>query len=79
MIEIGQIRIKLPPGFENRAASIGHLIGDELAKIKFRGQVEIESIRLPALKIAKSAGDFDVARTVVEAIMKEINGELKDK
>jgi hypothetical protein len=68
MIHIERLRLRLPPGFEHRAASIAGLIGDSLAKYEIAGTHNLESLSVGPLKLAPNATDRDVADKVARGI-----------
>ena len=72
MLTIERLRLHLPPGHQQRAASIGRLLAAELAKMPLRRNLQLESLHLPPVDIAPGAGDGQIARHVAAAVQGRI-------
>ena len=68
MLIIDHLRLHLPPGYRQRAASIGRRLAAELAKMPLRRNLQLESLRLPPVDIMPGAGDGQIARRITGAV-----------
>ncbi|NTU43091.1 MAG: hypothetical protein HGA78_08565 [Nitrospirales bacterium] len=74
MLKIGNLSLRLPPGFAPRAATIAHMVGDELSRISWNKGAEISALRLPTLRLASGVSDQEVAQAVAAAIVRGVQG-----
>lgn len=68
MLTIDRLRLQLPPGYRQRAASIGRRLTAELAKMPLRRNLQLESLRLPPVDIAPGADDGQIVRRIAGAV-----------
>jgi hypothetical protein len=70
MLKIDRLRLSLPAGFEPRAKRIASLVAHELAGRlpTAAGEVHLDHLALPAVKVERGASDRQVAGAVATAI-----------
>ena len=68
MLTIDRLRLNLPSGYQQRAASIGRRLAVELAKMPLRHDLQLERLRLPPVDIVPGAGDGQIARRIAAAV-----------
>ena len=59
-------------GFENRAAGIARLVGDNLARRPPRNSVTVTSASVGPLTVALHASDRQIAATIAASIWREV-------
>lgn len=75
MLIIERLRLQLPAGYQQRAASIGRLLTTELARMPLKRNLRLESLALPPVDIAPGAVDGQIARRIAVAMQ----GQLENK
>jgi len=75
MLTIDRLRLSLPAGFEPRAGRIASLVAHELAGRlpSGAGEVHLDRLALPAVKVGRGASDRQVAGAVAKAIAAGLN------
>lgn len=68
MLSIDRLRMRLPPGFEHRAADIARLVGRRLGELAGPGLHSAESISVPKVRLAPGASNAEAAETIARAI-----------
>jgi hypothetical protein len=68
MLSIEHLRIRLPPGFEHRAADIARLVGQRLGELAGSGLRSAESVSVPKVRLAPGATNAQVAENIARAI-----------
>ena len=73
-ITINNLNLRLPPGFERRAASIARNIARELSRqpIALSGDYGCEQLNLPPLTVAHGETNSRIARRIASAIAQQI-------
>ena len=66
--EIGQLRLQLPAGFEDRAQRIGRLVGEALAQRDDLPAGRIEQLRVGPVQVDVRHSDRVVARRIADSI-----------
>jgi hypothetical protein len=74
MLTIERLRLQLPPGYRQRAASIGRLLTTELARMPLKRHLRLEHLSLPPVSIPPGAADGQIARHIAAAVQ----GQLKN-
>ncbi len=69
MIQIERLRLRLPAGFEHRAASIARTVGKVLAKQSVSQQLSIDAVTLTAQKIHANTSDEEIAQMIVRQLL----------
>ncbi len=69
MIQIDRLRMRLPAGFEHRAASIAHMVGKVLAKQAPSRQVSNDVVNISAQNIRASTSDDEIAQMIVNQLI----------
>lgn len=69
MIQIDRLRMRLPAGFEHRAASIVHTVGKVLAKQPVSGKLSIEQVNISAQNIRANTSDDEIAQMIVNQLI----------
>ena len=72
MVRIERLRIQLPAAYQQRAGSIGNLAGRELGEQLAGLSVTTERLAAPRIRIAAGATDHDIARSIVNQIVKRL-------
>lgn len=75
MIDIQNLRLQLPEGFESRAGRIGRLLGDALAQYPATQSARIDQLRVGPLTLKEGASDRQVAQQIAQAIHRRLPGE----
>ncbi|HKK56812.1 hypothetical protein [Marinobacter sp.] len=75
MIDIQNLRLQLPDGFESRAGRIGRLLGDALAQYPVAQSARIDQLRVGPLTLKEGASDRQIARQIAQSIHRQIPGE----
>jgi len=69
MIQIDRLRMRLPAGFEHRAASIARMVGKVLAKQSVSRQVSIDVVNISAQNISANTPDEEIAHMIVKQLV----------
>ncbi len=77
MLRIGNLSLRLPHDYADRATSIAHLVGAELNRVSWNEGAEIATLQLPPIRLSPNAADREVAQTVAAAIVRGIRGATK--
>lgn len=67
-IEIGQLNLRLPAGFETRASRIGRLVGEALARQQNLPSVRLSQIGVGPLQIDARRSDRAIADGIAQSI-----------
>lgn len=74
--EIGQLTLRLPPGFERRAARIGRLVGEALAAADLPAG-RIPQLGVGPLQVDARRSDRAIAASIAGAIRQGVQGAAK--
>lgn len=74
MIQIERLTMHLPAGFEHRATSIAHLVGDALSKQHISHDVSVESLSITSQRLALNTSDAEIAQYIVNQIVSSYEG-----
>ena len=74
MIKIERMRMHLPTGFEHRAMSISHLVGQALATRHITSDTALDDIALPVMNIRLHSSDSEIADMIVKEIVSAVEG-----
>ena len=77
MIEVGQINLRLPPGYEGRAAGIARALVAALAPLAARADLTLEQLRLEPTRIAAGASDGEIAGALAEQVARRLEEERR--
>lgn len=69
MIQIDRLRMRLPAGYEHRAASIARTVGKVLAKQSVSRQVSIDVVSISAQNINANTSDDEIAQMIVNQLV----------
>jgi hypothetical protein len=74
VLKIDRLRLTLPPGHERRAAAIGRLVAEELARHPLPEGADLAAERLeaPAVRVGRGATDRGIAGEVARAITRQL-------
>jgi hypothetical protein len=75
--EIGQLKLTLPAGFEGRAALIGRLLGEALARQPLRGG-QLASIAVGPLEVDARGSDRAIAQSIARAIAQSVDESIEE-
>jgi hypothetical protein len=67
-LHIDQLRLRLPPGYEHRAAGIAREVAALLAEGDAGRARSLALLRVPPLRVAPGASDRDVAHAIAASI-----------
>ena len=76
MIRIDRLRLRLPPGYEHRAASIASLVGESLSRYRVSGALDLKSLSVGPLRMTPNATDRDVADQVARGIATSVGARV---
>lgn len=68
LLEIDELALQLPAEYQQRAAAIAHLIGEELSRLSITESVAVERLVVPPLSVPAGLSDRHLASTVARAI-----------
>jgi hypothetical protein len=68
MLFIDRLRLRLPSGFEHRAADIAREVGQHLGTVDTAGLRSIDGLSVGPLQFGSSASDGEIAQTIAGAI-----------
>lgn len=74
MIQIERIRMRLPAGFEHRAAAIARLVCEALAGQSVPQDVFIDNVSLAPQHIRANISDHEIARMIANQIITSYEG-----
>ncbi|MDH3404184.1 MAG: hypothetical protein OES32_06440 [Acidobacteriota bacterium] len=75
MLRIDHLRLELPPGFEDRAAGLARLVGDELAALPLTRGLRLDRLQLEPIAIAPGATDRQIAGQIATGIQRRLESE----
>ncbi len=68
--------MQLPAGFEHRASSIAHLVGESISEFQTSKSLMLDSISIGSIQVSPNATDQDIAAKVARQILAKV-GEAK--
>lgn len=71
-ISIERLHMQLPAGFGHRAESIGRLLGDELARLNWQGDHQLEHLQLSPQEVSHHHSDGQIAGQLAQAIHSQV-------
>ena len=74
MIQIDRIRMRLPPGYQHRAATIARMVGDQLARQSFPRDLSLEAVAITPQRINPNTPDDEIAKLIVDKIVFQNGG-----
>lgn len=74
MIYIEQLRMRLPAGFEHRAASIARQVGKLLATQSVSEDLSIDSVSISPQQIRANSADEEIAQMIAVQIIESYAG-----
>lgn len=74
MIDVGQINLRLPPGYQGRAAGIARALAAALAPLAASEELALEHLQLAPTRIAAGATDADIARALAQQVARQLEG-----
>lgn len=75
MLHIERMKIRLPNGYEHRAAGIARLIGDSLAGYSADKNINLKSISIGPVKMEQNTSDQEIAEQIAEKIRLRLGEE----
>ena len=76
MLTIDRLSLRLPPGFEDRAAGLVRLIGDRLASFEWPHDASVDHLRVDhALTTAETSNEA-LAGQIAAAVARQFRGGL---
>ena len=77
MIQIERIRMRLPAGFEHRAATIARLVCEALAGQSVPRDASIDNVSIAPHRIHANTSDDEIARMIANQIIASYEGGLR--
>lgn len=74
MLHIDRMRIQLPAGFEHRASTIAHLVGESMAEIQSSENRTLDRLSISPVHILPNATDQEIAHSIAERIASTLGG-----
>lgn len=71
-LTIDRIRLQLPSGMEHRADAIARRLGDELARLSWSGNLNVQQLNLPTQTVQTAWSDQQIARHLAVAVQGQI-------
>ena len=68
MLRIESMQMRLPQGFEHRAAAIARLVGDSMAGIETSGNRTLDTLSVGPVQVGPNATDQQIANDIVARI-----------
>ena len=68
MLSIERMRVRLPQGYEHRAADIAREVGQLLAGVDSPSPRSTDSLSVPSVRVRPDGTNGEVARAIAEAI-----------
>ncbi len=75
MLHIERMRMQLPAGFEHRASTIAHLVGEAMAEFHPTEKRTLDRLSIRPVQVLPNATDQEIAHSVVERIASTLGGE----
>ena len=76
MLHVERMQIKLPAGFEHRAAAIAHLVGESMIEINTSESKTMESLAISPVQVLPTASDQEVADCITQQIISSLGNHL---
>ena len=68
MLHIERMRMQLPAGFEHRASTIAHLVGESMAEFQPSENRTLDRLSIGPVQVSPDATDHEIAHSVAERI-----------
>ena len=68
MLKIERMRMQLPAGFEHRASTIAHLVGNAMGEFHATENRTLDRLSIGPVQISPNATDQDIANSVAQRI-----------
>lgn len=75
MLQIDRIRMRLPAGFEHRAASIARLAGEAMAGHRFSESRTLDHLVISPIQVSPNATDQEIAYGIAQRIARTLGEE----
>ena len=75
MIRIERLRLRLPPGYQHRATSIAHKLGEFLAKESVSQDVSLETLSLAPQNLSGQHSDEEIAQKIARQVTAAYQGK----
>ena len=74
MLQIEQMRMQLPAGFEHRASTIARLVGELLAEIQPSENRKLDRLSISSVQVTPNESDQEIAHSVAQRIIESLGG-----
>lgn len=71
-LTVDRFSLQLPPGFEHRADTIARRVGDELSRLPWSGDYELDHLQLAPQTVRPEQSDHQIAAQIARAIYSQI-------
>ncbi len=71
-IEIDRLTLRLPPGYETRAAHIGRSVAHSISEIPTSGRRQIARLNVGRIKVDRSTSDADLVQRIKASIASQL-------
>lgn len=75
MVYIDRLTLRLPGGYQHRAANIARLVGEGLAQLNYRYSPANMHCLIPSVRLGLNVSD----RAIAQAIIADINNRLESR
>ena len=76
MLYIESMRMQLPAGFEHRASSIAHLVGESMGEFHATENRILDKLSIGPVQISANATDQEIANSVARRIISMLGREI---
>jgi len=77
MIQIERIRMRLPAGFEHRAATIARRVCEMLARHSVSQDVSVDAVSIAPQRIHANTSDDEIAQMIAKQIITSYAGGVR--
>ena len=76
MLQIERMRMQLPAGFEHRASTIAHLVGDAMGEFHATENRTLDRLSIGPVPVSPNATDQDIANSIAQRIASTLKGRI---
>ena len=69
MLQVEQLKLHLPAGFEHRAGRIAQLVGDALSEIRLGHSRQLDRLSVDPINVTAGSTDADIANLISQRIV----------
>jgi len=75
VIDIERLKLRLPPGYEPRAAGIARELAAALAPLAALGPLSLERLDLAPLRVGPGASDRDIGLALAQEVQRRVRAQ----